>query len=327
MDTFYAAPLVAVAAACFSTAVPDASALTVSAPAAPQDAAPASKGLRALTFEEVAGKPGVDQIRFSASMPSWRWSSAGENVLSRREGRRGEAKLFDAASGDPIDSPTVKRAAKKGGAADELAQTIEGEIAAATGSEYTAKKTARIAKALASGFEQQSTDGKTRLVYVDEELWVRREGHTPIVIARGAEGEIRYDRLSSNGLWVTYARDNDLYIADTGTGRVRALTSNGGPDQFNGVLDWVYQEEIYGRGDFQAHFWSPAGTHTAFISLDESPVHEFTVVDHIEKGHFRVKAEVTNYPKVGDPNPIPEVGIVNAEQGATAWVDLSRYDG
>ena len=147
------------------------------------------------------------------------------------------------------------------------------------------------------------------------------------MVARGAEGEIRYDRLSPNGLWVTYARDNDLYLADVVSGRVRALTSNGGPDRFNGVLDWVYQEEIYGRGDFQAHFWSPAGTHTAFISLDESPVFEFTVVDHIEDDHFRVEAEVTNYPKVGDPNPIPEVGIVNASQGATAWVDLSRYDG
>ena len=296
--------------------------------AANQEAAAPQKttAKRALTFEEVAGKPGVDQVRFSASLAPWAWGAG--NVLVKSEGK-GKRKFYDPMTGEEIPAKDAGAGAEepKGDAANKLALTIEEEIAGAVGSSYTAKNIQKIAKELATKFEQLSTDGKTRLVFVNKELWVRREGQAPVVVAKGVEGEIRYDRLSPNGLWVTYVRDNDLFIADTTTGRVRALTSNGGPDQFNGVLDWVYQEEIYGRGDFQAHFWSPAGTHTTFISLDESPVHEFTVVDHIESGHFRVKSEVTNYPKVGDPNPIPKVGIVNAAQGATAWVDLSRYDG
>lgn len=140
-------------------------------------------------------------------------------------------------------------------------------------------------------------------------------------------GEVRLARVSDDGKWRTFVRENDLYIADAKTHDVRCITENGGPDQFNGALDWVYQEEIYGRGDFQGHFWSPSSKHTAFIALDESPVYEFTVVDHIEDGNFRVKSEVTNYPKVGDPNPIPKVGIVSVDSAETTWVDLSSYDG
>ena len=38
----------------------------------------------------------------------------------------------------------------------------------------------------------------------------------------------------------------------------RRLTTDGSPDVLNGKLDWVYQEEIYGRGNCsQAHWWSP----------------------------------------------------------------------
>ncbi len=293
-----------------------------------QEDASATEGKRALSFEEVAGKPGVNQVRFSASLAPWTWDLEQGNLLTKR-GEDGERKLYDPATGKVVEAknPGAGAGGSSDDAANELALSIEDEITKSGVSGYTAKNIQKIAKGLALKAEQFSTDRKARLVYVNEELWVRREGSAPVIVAKGAEGEVRYDRLSPNGLWVTYVRDNDLFIADTGTGRVRPLTSNGGPDQFNGVLDWVYQEEIYGRGDFQAHFWSPAGTHTAFISLDESPVHEFTVVDHIESNHFRVKSEVTNYPKVGDPNPIPKVGIVNAEQGATAWVDLSRYDG
>jgi dipeptidyl-peptidase-4 len=288
----------------------------------------AATGKRALTLEEVAGKPGVDQVRFSANLTPWTWDVWHGNVLSDFS-EDGGGKLYDPLTGKEVLAKDLGADSQdsKADAATELALTIEDEIARVGRGVYTPKNIRKIAVELAVKAEQYSDDRKTRMVYVNDELWVRREGHAPLVVAKGAEGEIRYDRLSPNGLWVTYVRDNDLFIANAATGRVRPLTSNGGPDQFNGVLDWVYQEEIYGRGDFQAHFWSPAGTHTAFISLDESAVHEFTVVDHIESDHFRVKAEVTNYPKVGDPNPIPKVGIVHAEQGATAWVDLSRYDG
>lgn len=90
-----------------------------------------------------------------------------------------------------------------------------------------------------------------------------------------------------------------------------------------GKLDWVYQEELYGRGNFKGYWWQPNGNSVAFLKLDESPLFPFTVMDHMP---IRGKSEFTNYPKAGDPNPTVEVGIVDAANPENvSWVDLSNY--
>ena len=42
----------------------------------------------------------------------------------------------------------------------------------------------------------------------------------------------------------------------------------------NGKLDWLYQEEIYGRGRFRGYWWSPDSSRLAYLQLDERPVPE-----------------------------------------------------
>ena len=74
---------------------------------------------------------------------------------------------------------------------------------------------------------------------------------------------------------------NNLYVVDVGAQRERALTTDGSAELLNGKLDWLYQEEIYGRGQFRGYWWSPDSTRLAFLQLDERPVPEYTVVDHI----------------------------------------------
>ena len=93
----------------------------------------------------------------------------------------------------------------------------------------------------------------------------------------------------------------------------QALTTDGNPRIFNGKLDWLYQEEIYGRGQFQGYWWSPDSSRLAFLQLDERPVPEYTVVDHIP---YRPALEVTDYPKAGDPNPIVKLGVAPAPVAA-----------
>jgi dipeptidyl-peptidase-4 len=88
------------------------------------------------------------------------------------------------------------------------------------------------------------------------------------------------------------------------------------------TADWVYQEELYGRGNFEAYWWSPDSSMLAYLRIDENPVHEFTVVDHIP---YRQTVEVTPYPKAGDPNPTVLLGVINASGGPTRWVDTFKY--
>ena len=54
-------------------------------------------------------------------------------------------------------------------------------------------------------------------------------------------------------------------------------------------------------------------------------MHDFTLIDHIEEGHFRVKPEVTRYPKVGDPNPTVALGLADSVTGEVRWVDLAAH--
>ncbi len=121
---------------------------------------------------------------------------------------------------------------------------------------------------------------------------------------------------------LAFVRGNNLHAVDLNRRRARALTSDGGPKILNGKLDWVYEEEIYGRGERGAYWWSPDSTRLAFLRLDDTPVPTYVVVDDIPYGQ---EVERWDYPKAGDPNPDVRLGVVPAAGGAVQWVDLSRY--
>jgi dipeptidyl-peptidase-4 len=134
-----------------------------------------------------------------------------------------------------------------------------------------------------------------------------------------AEQEVSF---SPDGRLVAFVREHDLHVVSVDRPREHALTTDGDTAVRNGVLDWVYQEEIYGRGNFRGYWWSPDSTRIAFLRLDGSEVPEFTIVDHIE---YHPEVEKWAYPKAGDPNPAVSLGIVDAAGGAANWVDLDAY--
>ncbi|MFT5155084.1 MAG: dipeptidyl-peptidase-4 [Planctomycetota bacterium] len=251
-------------------------------------------------------------------MDSIRWASDGVH-LQRGSGKEmrlvdpltGTAKADASATSDDQKESDAKRARW------ELAlQALEGVDE-------------KVAGKIAAGRRSENKDGSVQLfvregslytLHADEDgegfraLDLLRDGHAPELA-----------QLSPSGAHVAYVEGNDLFIVDTQRGFPKALTSDGDEETFNGKLDWVYQEEIYGRGRFKAFWWSPDSKHIAFLRLDERAVHEFTVVDHIEKGTFRVKPEVTNYPKAGDPNPTVMLGVAGVDGGTITWVDLDKY--
>ncbi len=134
-----------------------------------------------------------------------------------------------------------------------------------------------------------------------------------------AEDEVS---LSPDGRLVAFVRGGNLIVVDVEHGREHALTTDGGERVRNGQLDWVYQEEIYGRGNFRGYWWSPDSSRIAYLQLDDRAVPTFTVLDHIP---YHPEVEHWEYPKAGDTNPVVRLGIVRAAGGATTWADLSGY--
>jgi dipeptidyl-peptidase-4 len=141
-------------------------------------------------------------------------------------------------------------------------------------------------------------------------------------LTNDAEEETEED-FSPDGRLVSFVRANDLYVVDLSTRAERRMTKTGGEKTLNGVLDWVYEEEVYGRGNRRGYWWSPDSARLAYLSIDESPVRTFPVVDQIPRAQV---LEETHYPLAGDPNPLARLGVVAAAGGDTRWVEAAGYE-
>ena len=81
----------------------------------------------------------------------------------------------------------------------------------------------------------------------------------------------------------------------------------------------MYEEEIYGRGENRAYWWSPDSTRLAFLRIDDTPVPTYAVVDHIP---YEQNVEQWDYPKAGDPNPLVKLGVARVAGGPA---ELDRH--
>jgi dipeptidyl-peptidase-4 len=142
-------------------------------------------------------------------------------------------------------------------------------------------------------------------------------------------GAKREATFSPDGRSVAFIKDNNIFVAGPpaiapsgATAGERALTSDGTAQLLNGTLDWVYSEELYGRGNKRAYWWSPDSSHIAFLQLDEKPVPEYTLIDDLP---YHPEIERWDYPKAGDPNPLARLGVISMATGSVRWIDTSSY--
>jgi dipeptidyl-peptidase-4 len=180
------------------------------------------------------------------------------------------------------------------------------------------------AEAAARGAVEFNETHTAAVVTVASDLYYYEFGSARAARLTSQPGDEELATFSPNGRTVAFVRAHNLFTVDIAGAREHALTTDGSKDIFNGQLDWLYQEEIYGRGNFQGFWWSPDSSRLAFLQLDERPVPEYTVTDHIP---YRPTLEVTDYPKAGDPNPGVRLGIVPAAGGHVTWADAAAYAG
>lgn len=159
---------------------------------------------------------------------------------------------------------------------------------------------------------------------VDEDLWSFHKETGTLRRLTEDGGKKRHVTLAPGGGSVSYIRGADLYIARTLEDTVHRLSQDGGENLFYGELDWVYQEEVYGRHNFTGAWWSPDGAHLTFLRIDETGVPTYTVVDHIP---YHVEKQPMKYPKAGDTNPRATLHVAGAAGGRVIPVDLSPYEG
>ena len=139
-------------------------------------------------------------------------------------------------------------------------------------------------------------------------------------------------KFSPDGGTVAFVRNFDLWRLALATGEEAALTTGGTHNEIlNGVTDWVYWEEIWGR-DSTGYWWSPSGDRIAYYRFDEAPVGTYPLVDYTAVPYPIVEDQ--KYPKAGTANPIVRVGVLPAGgaqssedapgEEATVWLDTRQ---
>nr|CAG8529769.1 15075_t:CDS:10 [Entrophospora candida] len=128
---------------------------------------------------------------------------------------------------------------------------------------------------------------------------------TPLV--KSFENSSDYPLLSI-ALWspvghdILYVRDNDLYLL-VGLTEERRITFDGSNIIYNGIPDWVYEEEVLASNI--ATWWSTSGKRIAYLRLNDSEVPEFHLSLYNDNHHIGPYPNdfVMRYPKPGYPNP------------------------
>ena len=119
-------------------------------------------------------------------------------------------------------------------------------------------------------------------------------------------------KFSPDGNHVAYVRKHNLYVRPVGGKDEKQLTKDTGENLLNGDIDWVYAEELGVRSNY---FWSPDSKQIVFLHMDETKVPTYPITDWMPT-HPTVDQE--KYPKVGDPNPVVKLGVVEADKGKSA---------
>ncbi|CAN5304868.1 S9 family peptidase [soil metagenome] len=158
-------------------------------------------------------------------------------------------------------------------------------------------------------------DGKSLLVPLDGDLFIA-----------SLDGKIR--RLTSTktteldaavspkGGFVSFVRDQNLFVTDLAMGTERRLTRDGGGTVSWGLAEFVAQEEI---GRTKGAWWSPDDRRLAVARVDESKV---AIVSRAAIGAERTTVYDQRYPRAGAANAIVDLYVMNADGSGQIRVDL-----
>ncbi|KAF9814328.1 hypothetical protein IEO21_05171 [Rhodonia placenta] len=128
-----------------------------------------------------------------------------------------------------------------------------------------------------------------------------------------------YATWSPTGQRIAYVVNNDIYVVPSPSSSAVPIrvTTTGNTSMFNGVPDWVYEEEVFSTN--YALWWSPDSQNIAFLSLDETAVDEYTYPIYNPKSDSYTVVPYPEqikmkYPKPGYSNPLVSLHIFQVDK-------------
>ena len=126
---------------------------------------------------------------------------------------------------------------------------------------------------------------------------------------------LMFAKLSPDGRLAAYVVNNNIYVEDLASGKVRPLTFDGGSDTINGTSDWVNEEEFDIRDGFR---WSPDSRAIVFWQFDTRGVPVFSMINNTDSLYPKVIS--FKHPKPGERNSAVRVGVVPISGAYPIWM-------
>ena len=169
-----------------------------------------------------------------------------------------------------------------------------------------------IEKQVAKAIPQMQEPDDAVLVRMDQALIVVSANQPAVLLTRDASAW-KDAMLDPLGRRLGYTIDGEMYLHNIESGLTRRLTHDGSPTLLDGRLDWIYQEEIFGRGNYRAFWFSHDANWLAMLRIDTSEV----PVSFLPNSKSpRGEPVSQRYSKPGDPIPHASLMI---------W-DLQEFD-
>lgn len=136
---------------------------------------------------------------------------------------------------------------------------------------------------------------------------------------------------SPNSEHILFVKDHNLYIRDSNYKKpnVVQVTYDGDENLFNGIPDWVYEEEVF-ETDIVS-WWSPDSKKVAFLRMNDTlvPTMSIPYYSQNDSNEYPEYREI-KYPKAGYSNPTVDLYIydktANSDQGQNVPV-LMDFEG
>jgi dipeptidyl-peptidase-4 len=159
-------------------------------------------------------------------------------------------------------------------------------------------------------------EGKVILVPVEGDLWVFDRAAAKVRRLTDTKEDEIDAKVSPKGGFVSFVRDDNLYIQPLAGGAEKSLTEGGSELQSWGTAEFIAQEE-FDRPT--GYWWSPDDTRIALTHVDQSGV---DVVARADVGPDGATIVEQRYPRVGRPNARVDLYVQPVAGGERVKVDL-----
>src|SRR5262249_28370494 len=110
-------------------------------------------------------------------------------------------------------------------------------------------------------------EGRRIVIPLDGDLYLFERSNGKIRRLTNTPGDEIDPKVSPHGRYVSYVRDQNLYVMDLSSGGERALTTEGKDTLSFGLAEFIAEEEM---GRHTGYWWSPDETRLALARVDES---------------------------------------------------------